>query len=297
MYRRVLVLVNPRSGLHWSFNALRRAVTASWEQGGVKAEVLYQFCHDAQDGTAKARRAVDLGFDTVLVCGGDGTVSSVGRGLIGSDVALAVIPLGSGNGFARHFNIPLSPGQAVKALATGRVRRIDVGVADGRPFLVTCSMAWDAAIVRSFEKSPIRGIVPYIFAGVYEFLEYEPQSMVVHLDEGEKVVFPDPIFFTIANLTQYGGGARIAPNAEPDDGMLELVTASRQDSAFLLANAVRFFNGTLDSIPKVTTHRFRSLTVRRERDAPIQLDGELVDAPVELTVEVRPRALSVVVPC
>lgn len=288
------MLVNPKSGVGSPFAAMRRALDRYWDVTGT--ELCYQFCQSSTDGFSKGSRAVERGFDTVLVAGGDGTVSTVGRALIGSGTSLGVIPAGSGNGFARHFGIPLSPGRAVAALRNGSPTNIDVGYVDEHPFLVTCSMAWDAAIVRSFEKLPIRGVVPYIFAGVQEFFEYQPQDMELRLDGGAVLECPDPLVFTIANLTQYGGGARIAPHAEADDGFLELVMARRQDIAILLANMVRFFDGTTDRIPRVVTKRFRRLTVRRERAAPIQVDGELVEAGAELEVTVRHAALKVLVP-
>jgi YegS/Rv2252/BmrU family lipid kinase len=289
-----LVLVNPKSGITWSFAALRRALDEHWDVNGV--ELVYQFTQTQEDGIAKARRAVDRGFEAVLVVGGDGTVSTIGRALIGTDATLGVIPVGSGNGLARHFGIPMSPARAVAALAGGSAHWIDVGCVNDLPFLVTCSMAWDAAIVRSFNRYPLRGIVPYVFAGVQEFFEYQPQDMTVRLDSGEEIVVLDPLVFTVANLTQYGGGARIAPHAKPDDGHLELVTARRQDIALLLANVRRFFDGTVDQLPEVTTRRFERMEVRRDRPAPIQVDGELVEAPARLEVHVRPRALRIIVP-
>jgi YegS/Rv2252/BmrU family lipid kinase len=292
--RRVRVLVNRRSGLRWSFESVRKAFDRHWE--GHDVDLAYQFCQSAPDGMAKARRAVEEGVQALIVVGGDGTVNTAGAALLGTDVALGVIPVGSGNGFARHFGIPLSPEQAVKALARATVLRIDVGAANNFPFLVTCSMAWDAAIVRSFQKSPVRGILPYVLAGVYEFLEYTPQRIEVELDNGERLEVPDPLLFTVANLTQYGGGAVIAPQADAADGMLELVTARSQDIPHILANIGLLIKRPLGDLPRLVMRRFRRMTVRRPAPAPIQIDGELIDATAEVEVKVLPRALSVLVP-
>jgi len=292
--RRVHVLVNPKSGFRWSFTAVRRAFDRFWEAEEV--DLVYQFCQNVEDGRDKARRAVEAGSDIVAVVGGDGTVNTIGRELVGSEASLAIVPVGSGNGFARHFGIPLWPERAVAALAGASVKRIDVGVVNDRPFLVTCSMAWDAAVVRSFEKMPVRGIIPYVFAGVQELFGYVPQRMDVVLDGSEKLHFPDPFFFTIANLTQYGGGARIAPGARPDDGQLELVVALRSDGPKLLVNIGRLFDGSINRIPEVVSKKFKTLHVTRPEPAPIQMDGELVEAPSEIRVEVMPAALKVLVP-
>jgi YegS/Rv2252/BmrU family lipid kinase len=269
-------------------------VTQHWDTP--ENEVLFQISHDPADGRRKAEHAVRAGVDALLVAGGDGMVNTIGQALLGSNVALGVLPTGSGNGFARHFNIPLALDEAVRALVGARRVRIDVGTANDRPFFVTCSMAWEAAVARTFASSPVRGIWPYVFAAAREYVAFTPQPLDVVLDGREHLRFPDPMIFTVANLTQYGGGAKIAPQARPDDGKLELVVIPRQDVAQLLASLPRLYDGTLDQLPQVFSRRFRSLTVRRAQTAPIQLDGELVEAGVDVTVSVIPWALTVLVP-
>jgi diacylglycerol kinase (ATP) len=292
--RRVRVLVNPKSGLGTSFDAFWSLVERHW--GGPETDVTYQFSNDIADGRRKAERAVQSGIDTILVAGGDGMVNSIGGVLTGTDTALGVIPTGSGNGFARHFGIPLDIADAVRALARARRRPIDVGTANGRPFFVTCSLAWDAAIARRFEAFPFRGIAPYVFAAAAELITYEDQPIHVALDGGPAQIFANPILFTVANLTQYGGGAQIAPKARPDDGFMELVVALRPDLPLLLMNIGRLFNGTIDQLPQVTTRRFRHLTLHRPKATPLQLDGELAAAGREVEIRLLPKALTVLVP-
>ena len=292
--RRVRVLINPKSGVLRAGASTQRVLQEHWDVDGV--DLSFQFSRDPQDGQAKARRAVEDGVDSVLVVGGDGMVNTIGGALMGTGVALGVIPAGSGNGFARHFGIPLLAAEAARVLARADRIRIDVGLANGRPFLVTCSMAWDASLVRQFEKSPVRGVLPYVFAGAYELIEYQPQPFSVILDDSRFLNFPEPLVFTVANLTQFGGGCQIAPSARPDDGMLELVTINRQDLPGVLARLPKVFQGGIESIPGVQTHRFRSLRVRRLRAAPLQVDGEVAGDAAEVSIDVQPRALEVLVP-
>jgi diacylglycerol kinase (ATP) len=292
--RKVRVLVNPKSGVGASVDAFWRVVEKYW--GGEEIDVCYQFSHDVADGKRKALRAVQDEVDTILVVGGDGMVNSIGSVLVGSRTALGVIPTGSGNGFARHFGIPLNISDAVRTLARAQRSLIDVGTANGQPFFVTCSMVWDAAIVRGFETFPFRGIVPYVFAAAAELIGYVTQPFDVELDGGETLTFSDPMIFTVANLTQYGGGARIAPHALPDDGFMEMVVMLRQDMPLLLANIGRLFNGTIDQLPQVFTRRFQCMDVRRKMAAPIQVDGELVEAGPNVEIRLIPQALTVLVP-
>ena len=292
--RRIRVLANPKSGLGASFAALVDAVEQHF--GGSGTDLSYQLSRDINDGRRKTDQAVRDGVDTLLVAGGDGMVNSIGGSLVGTPVALGVIPTGSGNGFARHFGIPLDLAGAVQALSRATRRSIDVGTANGRPFFVTCSMAWDAAIARRFEAFPFRGIAPYVFAAAAELFTYEDQPIHATLDGGPAQLFPNPILFTVANLTQYGGGAQIAPKARPDDGFMEMVVILRPDLPMMLANIARLFNGTLDQLPQVLTRRFRSLDIHRPNATSIQLDGELVQAGRDIEIRLLPKALSVLVP-
>ena len=256
----------------------------------------YQFSNSIEDGVVKTRQAVADGVDSLVVVGGDGMVNTIGAELVGTDVAMGVIPTGSGNGFARHFNIPLAPVKAAEALADADRRLIDVGTANGRPFFVTCSMAWDATLVRFFEKSPIRGIIPYVFAGAQGLFEFRPQPFDVVLDGSEHIHFREPLVFTVANLTQFGSGVRIAPQARDDDGFLELVAIGRSDLPDVLMGLSRWFDGTFDQLHGVVTRRFSHLRVIRPAAGEMQVDGELVDAPAEIEIGLQAKALHVLVP-
>jgi diacylglycerol kinase family enzyme len=288
------VLINPNSARSHALEDVVRAVNRYWDRP--ECEVTFQFSNDVEDGHRKVRRMVEEGVDTVLVMGGDGIINTAGSELVGTSVALGVIPTGSGNGFARHFGIPLNVDAAAEALADADICSIDVGFANGRPFFVTCSMAADASLVRTFEAFPFRGIIPYVFAAAYELFEYQPQRFEVELDGQEMLTFYSPLVFTVANLTQYGGGARIAPKAEHDDGFLEMVAMEKQEAGRALANVGRLFDGTIDSLPGIVTRRFRRMIARREKAAVIQVDGELQESGANVVVTVRRNGLNVLVP-
>jgi diacylglycerol kinase (ATP) len=291
---KVRILINPNSGMGVALDRIYGALIEHWDKPGNDLSI--QFSTSKEDGQAKARRAVEDGVGRLLVIGGDGMVNSIGSVLIGTDTALGVIPAGSGNGFARHFDIPLDIVKATVALASATVQRIDVGYADGQPFFVTCSLAWDAALVNIFEKSPVRGVLPYIFAGVYQFFDYTPQPFTLCVDDEETFTIDDPQVCTVANLSQYGGGAQIAPGAKADDGQLLLVTVRKRDMPLIVLMLGKLFDGTIDQLSGIHTKPFRTLTVQRKTPGPMQLDGELLSAPAEVKITVKQRALNVLVP-
>ena len=292
--KKVRILINPKSGMGFALDHIHGALIEHWDKPGNDLSI--QFSTSKEDGQAKARRAVEEGVGRLLVIGGDGMVNTIGSVLIGTDTALGVIPAGSGNGFARHFNIPLDIAKATVALAAAQPQLIDVGYANGQPFFVTCSLAWDAALVDVFERSPVRGVLPYVFSAVYKFFDYTPQPFTLCIDDGEEFTIDDPQVCTAANLTQYGGGAQIAPGAKADDGQLLLVTVRQHDLPKVVLMLGKLFDGTIDRLSGIHTKPFRTLTVRRKNAGPMQLDGELISAPAEVKITVQQRALNVLVP-
>ncbi len=292
--QRALVLINPHSGLGISLRVLMDTFEEVW--GGKGISLSYQMSRDREDSNRKVDQAISDGVGTILVAGGDGMINTVARRLLETDVQFGVIHTGSGNGFARQFNIPLNPTRAIQTLAQAQPRRIDVGTANGHPFFVTCSLAWDAAIVRSFEKSPVRGVLPYVFAAAYELFEYRPECFTLEIDGGEAESIDYPMLFTIANLTQYGGGAVIAPQAKADDGYLWLTYACRSHIPRLIPQLPQLFTGHIDRVNGIELRKVRHCRVTRETDQPIQVDGELVASEAAVEIDIRPRALTVLVP-
>ena len=290
--KQVLVLINPKSGIGGPYRYIT-AVQNVWDND--EHDVFYQFSQSAKDGAAKVRRAIDYGIDTVLVVGGDGMVNTIGSELVGTDVSLGVLPAGSGNGFARHFKIPLQPVAAAEALLNGCAMPIDVGKANGRLFFVTCSLAWDGALVETFEKYPFRGLVPYVLAGAQQLLEYRAQPFRVNID-GEKIKLKHPLIFTIANLSQFGSDFLVAPDAIADNGNLELVAIEKNDMPLVLAQVHRFIEKTFHHHPLVINRHFKKMTVCRQNNSPVQLDGEIFNTDNDVTIEVMPSALNVLVP-
>jgi diacylglycerol kinase (ATP) len=290
--KQVLVLINPKSGVGGPYRYIS-AIEKSWDTP--EHDVSFQFSQSAEDGAGKARRAIEHGTNTILVVGGDGMVNTIGSELVGTQVRLGVIPAGSGNGFARHFQIPLAPDDAAKALLNGRTQRIDVVKANDRLFFVTCSMAWDGALVESFEKYPFRGIVPYVLAGAQQLLEYKAQPSQTNID-GKQILFKHPLIFTVANLSQFGSDVLVAPDAKADSGNLEHVAIEKKDLPLVLSQIHRLIEKTFHHHPLVTNCHFKKMNVHRENPSPIQIDGELMKADTEVHIEVLPDSLNVIIP-
>ncbi len=291
--KRILVLVNAQSGSGNPYQSIR-VIEKVWEGNG--RNLLFQFSQSPDDGREKVRSALRNGVDAVLVVGGDGMINSIGSELVHQSIPIGVIPAGSGNGFARHFKIPLQPEPAARALLDGKVLPIDAGCVNNRPFFVTCSLAWEGRLVEAFEKFPFRGLVPYIIAGTQQLIEYKPQPFQVEVD-GEPFHMQEPLVFTVANLSQFGGGFSVAPDATADSGDLELVAIERRNMPRLLGQVQQLVEKTFHQNTRLVTNRhFKTMRVQREKTTPLQLDGELFNTTAEVQVEVLPGALHALIP-
>jgi YegS/Rv2252/BmrU family lipid kinase len=244
-----------------------------------------------------AAHAVAAGARVVLAWGGDGTINEIASVLIGTPAALAVIPAGSGNGFARELAIPWRPDEAIGVAIRGRDRAIDAGEINGRLFFNIAGIGIDAVIAEQFNaqgKLGRRGLGPYVRIGFRACLQYNGRRYRVVLD-GEEIA-TRALLIAFANGREYGNHIRLAPTAQMDDGRLEaLVVADRAPLLRLLA-ARHLVLGTADRVPRLTHRSVVSAVVETEGEMLYHVDGEIGRAQDRIEVRVRPGALNVRVP-
>ena len=294
-FRKVRVFYNRRSGPGISrFQRVEESFERAWAD--VADEIGWYFPTTREDSRRKVRAALDDGADLVVAAGGDGTVSSIGVELAGTGVPLAVVPMGSGNGLARHFRQKLDAAEAVAQLAGGRVVPMDIARANGRPFLVSASVAWDADLVRAYDRLPMRGVGSYVLAGAMTLLDYAPQPLTVTVDDEEPFTIDDPLLFTVGNVSGWGGGALIDPASNASDGRLELVAGRKRDAARMLGDIAVVFSEGSRALPGAIHRSFAKMRVERPAPAPIQLDGERMDADAAIEFTVDPGVLRILVP-
>lgn len=201
-----------------------------------------------------------------------------------------------GNGLARELRVPLDATRALRAAATGPVRAIDVGELDGHVFLNVAGAGFDAHVAHAFnvERRGRLGLGTYVRITVRELRRYAaaPCRVVV----GDEIIDRRPLLIALANSAQYGNGARIAPDARIDDGVLDIVIVESRSVVRDLWRARRLFTGTLAKDPWTTVRR--GAVVRLESDGPraAHVDGQPIELGRVAVATVRPLALRVVVP-
>lgn len=290
---RIRAILNPRAGL-----AAQRAHSVLQE--GRPSWPPIEVCLTTGPGDAQrlARSAADSGVDFVLAVGGDGTANETAWGLLGSESALGLIPMGSGNGLARTLGLPLKPKDALVALETALVRPMDVGMVNDRPFLNVAGVGFDAAVGDEFHRrgrsGGRRGIFTYVRLAASMLRSYRAESWTLTTPSER---FEGRAFLvTFANGRQWGAAARLAPTARLDDGRLDIVLVEDAPRLELLANVPRLFLGRLDRSRRCRHIPAAEAVLQGTGPTLIHRDGEPEPAPGLLRIRVEPLALRILVP-
>jgi len=243
-----------------------------------------------------ADAAVARGASSVVAWGGDGSMNEVASALAFRDVALGIVPSGSGNGLARELRIPFKPADALAVALGASERRIDCGDADGHLFFNVAGMGVDARVAHEFVgRSPDRrGLLGYVDVTLRELFRARPEEHTVSADG--VVVRQRTLLLAIANSRQYGNGAVIAPQARLDDGHLDIVVVSARPAPIAIMQAPMLFLGAASLVPGVRMLRASHIEIASAEPVLFHVDGEPKLGGTSVTVRVRPGALRVRVP-
>lgn len=280
---KALFLINARSGARRN-PALEATIRAS----AFEHELAPCGAKEELDGIIDD--AERRGFGIVYAVGGDGTVHEIAKRLVHRRMALGVLPTGSGNGFARHLGIPLDAAASLAACANGEIVTIDSAEVNGIPYVGVMGVGFDAVIAHRFATAGTRGLQTYVKEALKAFTTLRAEEYEI---DGESL---RAAVIAIANSSQYGNDARIAPHASLRDGQLDVVIVrdlSLMRAPFLLR---RLFLGTFDRGAGVTTRQTHEVLIRRAAEGPAHLDGEPVMLDAELRVRIVPASLRVLVP-
>lgn len=290
-FSRVLFIANPHAGVKRN---IRSRVIAECEKAGM--DFTLEVTQHAGHATELAASASEMGFDLVVAIGGDGTINEVGRALLGADIPLGVVPAGSGNAFARALNLSLHPAKACRAFIQPEIRKLDVGRVGNTLFFSTAGIGLDAEVAHRYaNRTGRRGFLPYLVLTALSLLSYRPQALRLKLDSDSEIE-RTPLFVVIANMSDFGGGATIAPQAMPDDGLLDVCVFTHPGWIRLVLNTYRLFNGTFDRMPGVEIFQAKKIHITREKSDWFQFDGEVEKGPKELVFEIMPGALTLILP-
>ncbi|MFC4587122.1 diacylglycerol/lipid kinase family protein [Sphaerisporangium corydalis] len=249
----------------------------------------------AQDALERACTAVAEGPEALVAFGGDGLVHLAVQAVAGTDVPLGIIPAGTGNDIAGALGIPRRDPLAAAAIVTeGRVRVVDAArIGEDEWFAGVVACGFDSKVnERANQMTSPPGMARYLVAMVQELRSFTPIPFTITVDG--VVIRQDAMMVAVGNTGTYGAGMRVCPQAEPDDGLLDVLVVGEIPKAAFLRTFPRVYRGTHLGHPAISTHRGRVVTL----DAPgtvAYADGERI-APLPLTCAVQPGALRVLAP-
>lgn len=249
---------------------------------------------DIGHASEEARAAAAAG-ETVIAIGGDGLLRPIAAELRHTDSALAIVPGGRGNDLARVLGIPTDTAEATRIAVQGAERLLDVPSVDGEPYLGIASLGFDSDANRiANEARLIRGNLVYLYAALRALAGWRTARFTVTID-GERHELSG-YSIGACNSQAYGGGMFVAPQAELDDGLLDVVTLGEMPKRrFLFRLLPKVFKGTHLDDPYVHAWRGSTVEIAADRDFVIYADGDPIGTvPAHVTVE--PRCLRVIVP-
>jgi YegS/Rv2252/BmrU family lipid kinase len=289
--KKIVFIINPIAGGKGK-SRLERKIDQFFQDSEYKLIKLY---------TAYPSHALELAESAVkekpalvVAAGGDGTINEIARALINTGIPLGVIPLGSGNGFARHFNLPFNIDKALKLLLTGTKLSVDVGYMNGKPFFCTAGIGFDAEIGYYYKDYNHRGFIAYALSFAKVFSWYKTKDYALEID-GERYDFK-AFFITIANISQFGYNFFVAPKASTLDGAFDVVVVKRFPKWKASFLGFRSFFGTIDNSPYIWHKLAENVKIiSPEGDKFVHIDGEADIQSGVLEYQIKNAELKVIV--
>ena len=296
-----LFVINPHSGKR-DIRKIVPLIRKHFSAANIPVEIY------VTTGPGDARRAAADGSSShsaVVAVGGDGTVNEIVNGIIGTECALGLLPIGSGNDFSKAAKYPHGLEQCLEILCKQNAKSIDVGTITGMDnvgrrtqsyFVNACGIGLDAVVANEAGKIPwIRGVMKYTIAASRVLFRFRPAFSVVTCEEF--VSEGKHLLISIGNGQCSGGGFYLTPDALLDDGLFDVCIAKDLSTAEVLKILPFVFAGKHGRFRQVSIRRTRKVTVKAESDLVVHVDGEVLGRELrDISVELLRGAMRIIIP-
>jgi diacylglycerol kinase (ATP) len=290
--KKILFIINPKSGID-RVKALQNLIAQHLDA----TQFEYKIAHTeyAKHGTELARKAAtEDGYHIVVAVGGDGSVNDIIAGLHHTNATLAIIPKGSGNGLARSLGIPLDAAKAIQLINAGKQIAIDLGKANDKIFVSNAGVGFDALVARKFAKSNRRGMAIYSWIVTKYLWMYKEWTWDVEVDG--LPIKERAFILTVANAAQFGYNFKIAPQADLQDGLFDIVIIKKYPKILGALIALRAFNGTILQSKYVLHFKGRNIKISHPQLNLLQMDGDVYTCENEVNITMIPASLNIMIP-
>lgn len=288
--RKVLFIINRFAGTKYSAELEDKIIQTSKKNN---VEAILQFTNAPLHAVELAQSSASLDVNLVVAVGGDGTINEVARGLQSLSTPMGIIPRGSGNGLARHLLIPLTVQGAIDNLYSGIALKMDTFTLNNKLSLNVSGIGFDGHIANLFGGKTKRGLTGYATLTLKEFFRFPEFESVVRAGS-ESWKFKSFVL-AIANSSQYGNNAYIAPGASVTDGLLNL-NVLRKIPPYRFDFVFAFFNKTIDNSPYADIRTLSEFSIDTPIDLPYHVDGEPCGHARHFEIVLHPAALPIIVP-
>lgn len=283
-------IVNPRAGAGQG-TTLEQLFTRLSSNHNTLFEI--QYTQAAGHATVLAAEASQRGADVVIAVGGDGTMNEVAKGLIGTSTIMGIVPKGSGNGLARHLGIPLNTDQAVSSLFESDELAIDVFTVNGKLSLNVSGIGFDGHVTNLFGVKSGRGLMGYVSVTMREFTTF--QEFTAQVRTNDQTIERKAFIIAIANSSQYGNNAYIAPAASVCDGLLH-VNFLKKIPVYRMDFVYDIFSGKVGQSPYCEILETAGLEITTSEPVSYHVDGEPAGTASKFDIALIPKALKVLYP-
>lgn len=289
--KKIIFIINPISGTQ-NKEQILKWIGEKLDKEKYIPEIRYT--ERAGHAVEIAAQKAEEGAYAVVATGGDGTINEVARSLIHTQTALGIIPCGSGNGLARHLQIPMEPKKAIDIINEGLTELIDYGKINEVPFFCTCGVGFDAFVSLQFSKAGKRGPLTYLEKTLLESLKYRPETYELEMD-GSTLTYK-AFLIACGNASQYGNNAYITPRADLNDGLLDVTILEPFTVLDVPSLSFQLFNKTIDQNSRIKTFRCRTLRIHRSGAGVVHFDGDPMMTNEDIHVKIVKKGLQVIVP-
>jgi YegS/Rv2252/BmrU family lipid kinase len=286
--KRVVVIYNPFSGRKKTKN-LPQIVKQNLDENIY--EVYIWPTEKADDVLLLTEKAIRLKVDIVLAAGGDGTINQIASRLVNTGIVLGIIPLGSGNGFARHFKIPMNTINAIKQLPNYKIKEVDTVWVNNHCMVNIAGVGFDAHISAAFANNTKRGLRGYVKT-ILRHLNYK--SRFYELYKNDKKLWSGNAFMIgVANATQWGNNVVLHSGAKPDDGLFNVLVLKKFTPMDFILIFKNLLEARLHTNKNMEVYTGTDFTIKRQEYGPVHVDGEPLWLGKEININIEPLSLKI----
>ncbi|NQU35327.1 MAG: diacylglycerol kinase family lipid kinase [Bacteroidetes bacterium] len=289
--KRILFIINPNS-VKKNTSRISKAIESGINHK--EFDVKVEYTKSANHAVSLSKIAVADGVEIVVAVGGDGTVNEVASQMINSNSTLGIVPLGSGNGLARHLGISRNIEKAINLINLQNTSVIDTGSINDKVFVSIAGVGFDALIAEKFAQGNQRGFIGYFKQVASEYLKYKPMEYKLIFNDGH-VIEKKALFVAFANSTQFGYNTTIAPNAKIQDGLIDVCIIEKPKLYKIPHIANLLLLKRVDKSPLVQIIKTKGLKIHRADEGNVNIDGEAVNFGKELDVRINPLSLKIII--